>query len=204
MDMNTYTTLLQLLNGNGSDNDSQAAFLEQLVSQQGVDNPKMQLLMQYLANQHQAASETESDEEGMDEEAEVRALLNGGGDGEEPLATDDIDEERWQETPPYQESDRASNRKLRQRLNALYHTVQEQQHILATFALAIGSCQRCLFGTPTCPTCQGTGTPGAYAIDQQLFRVLIAPALPQYQQLESEGTVEGKSKLPSTSEDPSH
>src|SRR5262245_51060672 len=125
MDANIYNILAQMLNSGGLRNNQAGNLVEQIIAQRGVDDPKLQLLLQYFA-QRKAEAEAEDDED-IDNYTEA----------------EDSAQHQGQEPRQPQNDNRQAVRQVQEKITALYVELREMRRRNQTFALAVGACQHC-------------------------------------------------------------
>jgi hypothetical protein len=126
--------------------------LPDLFAQLGGDDPRYSAIAQALAGRRAAAQEASGDDD---------------PDQEDGVITVD----------PTAEEREAAVRRL-QRMAADMHA--ELRFLRAhndSAAAALGACYLCWGKDARCPVCLGTGHPGAFMPDKELFRMLVLPAV---------------------------
>jgi hypothetical protein len=102
--------------------------------------------------------------------AVVRSLLQRAESP--PMAS-----EPWPEERPLRDDDRRADDRLVRRLRRASEVVHDLRQRNDRLARALGACATCWGEDPGCGDCGGSGRPGYEAVDPDLFKELILPAI---------------------------
>lgn len=131
----------------------------------------------------------------MDEHERVRALIERDPDAARQLLQAQVAEQAAENPmlamvmqmmsarePRGEDSEKGSPKRerverVRAHLHELRAALASAHGLLDELAAALGACAACWGGEDDCPACRGRGEPGWRMPDEELFDVLVAPAV---------------------------
>lgn len=146
----------------GNGNPMSALIPQVLAAQLGEDNPTVDLLNRYFAQQAEKSIRESSVDENEHQE----------------LLKDAAELERAQTRLAEM---REAMRDLRDKIEKVYAELETLRQRNDLLAWAVGACSLCWGEDLKCPVCWGEGHSGFFEPDRQLFMQLVAPALRQFQ-----------------------
>jgi hypothetical protein len=164
MEENSYSTLLKALMPQ-SDGDGAAA-VQALLAQADSADPRVLLLTTLLARQRPAEAKWTREEVpeypyGWETHKPVSAMGLSGEVASSP--------------------NEHQGHRLLEKLRLLRGELEELREWNEALAAALGACARCWGEDPSCPGCQGSGSPGTAVPNRPLFTALVVPAVRRVQ-----------------------
>lgn len=179
MEGNSYSALLNALMSE-SDGDSTAA-MEALLAQADSADPRLLLLTTLLARRHPAEAKWTT--EGVPENPygweTYKPISVVGSSGEESSS----------------HNNEHQGHRLLEKLRLLRGELEELREWNEALAAALGACTRCWGEDPSCPSCQGSGSPGANVPNRPLFTAFVVPAVRRAQAAQIKEKAQRKEKV---------
>jgi hypothetical protein len=179
MEENSYPTLLQALMSE-SDGDSNAA-VQALLAQADSADPRLLLLTTLLSRRQPAEAKWTTEEVPEDPY---------GWERHKPLSAMGFSGEGASSLNEHQGSRLLEKRRL---LRGELEELREWNEALAS---ALGACARCWGEDPSCPGCQGSGSPGANVPNRPLFTAFVVPAVRRVQAAQLKEKAQRREEVP--------
>lgn len=154
--------------------DSEMSMQDMLLSQLDSQDPSVAMLAKYLAQSSE--DEDEDDDEFLEtDELEQEALEL---EFEQQARTLEATETRLHSVTQVA-------RQMREKLDDIYAELEELRERNDSLAEALGACHLCWGEDLECEACGGSGRPGTYLPDTDMFRHYVRPAIQRLQEQQS-------------------
>src|SRR5215212_1387361 len=178
MEGNSYSALLNGLMSE-SDGDSTAA-MQALLAQADSADPRLLLLTTLLARPQPTEAKWTTEEVPED---------SYGWETHKPISAMGYSGEVASSPNEHQ------GHRLLEKLRLLRGELEELREWNEALAAALGACARCWGEDPSCPGCQGLGSPGAEMPNRPLFTAFVVPAVRRVQAAQIKEKAQRKAKV---------